>query len=110
MSTPLEPADVRLDARLLAERAAVGWELDLVDLRSPAEVEVQGAVPDARAARVGDPPSVLVVDASCTTVLLCALGTRSTQEALRLRAAGLADVWSVDGGAPAWLHATEEGG
>jgi rhodanese-related sulfurtransferase len=83
----------------------------LVDLREPAEVARDGAVPGAVLAPRGmlefwaDPASPYhrpEFDPAATTIVYCASGGRSALAALTLRELGYADVAHLDGGLKAW--------
>lgn len=99
---PVPPAEV---ARRRAERPGVG----LIDVRTPveyAEVHAEGAklipldVLDPRAVmgeRTGSPDEPVYV--------LCKSGARAAKAVERFRAAGYANVHSVEGGTAAWERA-----
>jgi rhodanese-related sulfurtransferase len=83
----------------------------LVDLREPAEVERDGAIPGAVAAPRGmlefyaDPTSPYhraELDPGARTILYCASGGRSALSAQTLQDMGYRDVAHLDGGLKAW--------
>lgn len=79
--------------------------LRLVDVRTDAEV-VRGKIPQ------GDPiPLHLIplrlheLDKNAPTVFYCQMGGRSAQAAAFAAANGFADVYNLQGGITAWVHA-----
>jgi rhodanese-related sulfurtransferase len=93
-----------LTAQELKRRADNGEVLHIVDVRTPAEfaqVHAQGArsVPldrlDPDAVKNAHPPDEPIY-------LICKSGGRSTKACQRLAAAGIANVFSIEGGISAW--------
>jgi glyoxylase-like metal-dependent hydrolase (beta-lactamase superfamily II)/rhodanese-related sulfurtransferase len=98
--------DVRVASRLTAKafggRAAAVADLQIVDVRSPGEVQ-DGTIPNAIAIPVGQLPSGLsALDPARPTVVYCAGGYRSSVAASLLRRNGFADVSDIVGGYGAW--------
>jgi len=93
----------RLTAAALHERLRDVDGLQLVDIRSPAEVEESGRISGARSV----PLSGLVagtadLDPTAPTVVFCASGYRSAVAASALVARGFTDVSDLLGGYEAW--------
>lgn len=96
----------RLSAAALAERMASLPNLQLVDVRNPAELDI-GTIATARQVSL---PALLrrigELDPTAPTVVYCAGGYRSAIAASLLRAHGFADVSDLLGGYTAWATAT----
>jgi rhodanese-related sulfurtransferase len=99
------------EAQALVERGG----LDVVDVRGPAEWAA-GHIPGARSVPLerlaADPRAALPRDG---VLFVCAKGIRSLKAAQAAEAAGLTDLYHVDGGTLAWASAglrvvTEGGG
>ncbi|MDA8421040.1 MAG: rhodanese-like domain-containing protein [Pseudomonadota bacterium] len=78
--------------------------IDLIDVRTPAEV-ARGAIPGAR----NIPLHLLPVrerelDAAQRVILYCQTGARSAQACAFLAARGRRNVYNLRGGIRAWLH------
>jgi len=97
----MEPSS-RLSADELAQRRAEVADLQLLDVRNPAELET-GVIPGALNVPL---PRLLVrldeLDRNRPTVVHCASGVRSVIAASVLAAAGFADVSDLLGGYQAW--------
>jgi rhodanese-related sulfurtransferase/transcriptional regulator with XRE-family HTH domain len=97
MSTLLSPADTQA-------RIAEGG-IDIVDVREPHEF-VEGHVPGARNVPLGlvksDPRGRLP---ATPVLLVCAGGVRSQTAADAAEAAGLVDLYQLEGGTKAWVRA-----
>ncbi|MCM2333400.1 MAG: rhodanese-like domain-containing protein [Anaeromyxobacteraceae bacterium] len=95
--------------RTLAPREAVALieegKLDVVDVRGPAEWS-SGHLPRARSVPLdqltADPRSVLPRDG---VIFVCARGVRSLKAAQAAEAAGLTELYNVEGGTLAWSAA-----
>ena len=84
------------------ERAMHITDLQVVDVRTPGEVEA-GAIPNAISIPVGQLPARLgELDPGRPTVVYCAGGYRSSVAASLLRHNGFADVSDILGGYGAW--------
>jgi hydroxyacylglutathione hydrolase len=97
----------RLTAREVAEWAVNDAHIQIVDVRSPSEVEGTGIVPGAvnialpqLVARIGQ------LDPTLATVVYCAGGYRSSIAASALRTHGFTQVADIVGGYNAWLATT----
>jgi hydroxyacylglutathione hydrolase len=93
----------RLTAEELADRREHVPEIQLVDVRNPGELEINGTIPGA----VHIPLAQLLarrgeLDPALPTVVFCAGGYRSSIAASALRAHGFEDVSDLLGGFPAW--------
>jgi len=95
--------------RTLAPQEAIALieqgNLDVVDVRGPAEWS-SGHLPHARSVPLdritADPRSVLPRDG---VIFVCARGLRSLKAAQAAEAAGLTDLYSVEGGTLGWSAA-----
>jgi rhodanese-related sulfurtransferase len=104
--------------RTLAPQEAVALieqgTLDVVDVRGPGEWSA-GHIPHARSVPLdqitADPRSVLPRDG---VIFICARGVRSLKAAQAAEAAGLSDLYNVEGGTLGWstagLGLVSEGG
>ncbi|MGH9086270.1 MAG: MBL fold metallo-hydrolase [Acidimicrobiales bacterium] len=104
--------DLATSARRLPAADVAAWladdpDLQLVDVRNPAEIEVGGTLPGARNVPL---PQLLDhlddLDPSRPTVVYCAGGYRSSVAASTLAAHGFAHVADLIGGYGAWLTHT----
>lgn len=86
----------------LAERAARGDDMDIVDVREPYEWMI-GRIPGARLVPLGEIEDAMQsFDAGRETVLYCKTGVRSLAAAERLREAGIVRVLNLTGGIMRW--------
>ena len=95
----------RLTVHELAERLRAGEDLQLVDVRQPAETAagtIDGAV-EIPLTRLNE--RLPTLDASKPTVVYCAGGYRSSIAASRMAASGFTDVADLLGGYGAWSAA-----
>lgn len=98
--------DVRIDPFRVLHLMSIGEEMALYDLRVVEEVvrtgTAEGAVPTSVAALEQDLDGI---PRDRDVLLLCEDGQTATSLALRLRAAGVAAAWAVDGGLDGWARA-----
>ncbi len=96
-------------ADLLEARARGTADLDLVDVREPAEAQIV-EIPGSRLVPLGrflDRSALDDLDATRPVVLYCRSGVRSAQALGILRAAGFADARHLRGGVLAWVDDVE---
>ena len=94
---------IEVEAETVADWAAAGRDLLLVDIREPHEV-VQGFADGALLVPMNDiPRSLAALPADQTLIIYCAAGVRSFGVAHWLRENGFEDTWSLVGGLGAWL-------
>lgn len=79
--------------------------LRLIDVRSDAEI-ARGMIPQGEALPLHLlPMRIAEMDKSITTVFYCHVGGRSAQAASFAANNGFADVYNLQGGITAWVHA-----
>jgi hydroxyacylglutathione hydrolase len=97
----------RLTARAFEERAAQLADLQIVDVRNPAETAA-GVIPGAITIPVSQLPGRFgELEVSKPTVVYCRSGYRSSVAASLLRERGFADVSDILGGYTAWEQAMQ---
>lgn len=99
----VDPEDVQLDPHQLLDRIGVGWEVVLLDVRETDELRRTGQAAGARHVPMHQLDAVGPgLDPAVTVVAYCETGARSTAAALRLRALGHPDAWSLVDGLSGW--------
>lgn len=99
----IDPEDVQIDPHQLLDRLGVGWEVVLLDVRETDELRRTGQAAGARHVPMHQLDAVGPgLDPSVTVVAYCETGARSTAAALRLRALGHPDAWSLVDGLSGW--------
>jgi sulfur-carrier protein adenylyltransferase/sulfurtransferase len=86
----------------LAARLKESRDIDLIDVREPAEWKL-GHIPGARLVPLAQiPDEIQRLDPARETVVYCKVGGRSSHAARQLAAAGLSNISNLSGGILAW--------
>lgn len=99
------PAQARLDARQTEQMLQSDPTVQLVDLRTPAELQQTGKIEGARPININSADfqsRIAELDKTKPVILYCAAGTRSARAAAILSEMGFKKVFDYSGGMSDW--------